>query len=175
MKLPITDQFLYDFLEGTGETMHFIFKRRRTFGDLLPGPKNPVFEKYRKMKNKRRYSQFICYLKRNNLIRVKNLQGTETILLTKKGIDKAVRASFKIKNNKPKKRKDGKWIMVIFDIPQNRRRDRTLLRSVLINLGYKMFQQSVWVSPYDISEKTEELLQFYSLDRYIRIFLINEL
>ncbi len=175
MKLPMTDQFLLDLLEGTSDTVHFILKRRRTFGDVLPGPRDPIFEKYRKMGNRQAFNKLIYYLKKNNFIKVKNLQGNDAILLTKKGVNKSLRASFKIKDSEMKKRKDGKWIMVIFDIPQNRKRDRGLLRSILKNLEYKLFQQSVWISPYDVSKKTEKSLQFYRLDRYVRIFLINEI
>lgn len=175
MKLPITDQFLLGLLEGTSDAAHFILKRRRTFGDLLPGPKNPFYEKYRKLKNRQRFNKLIYYLKKNNFIKVKNLQGNEAVLLTKKGKDKAMKASFKIVNSRQKKRKDGKWIMIIFDIPQRQKSQRTLLRSVLINLGYKLFQQSVWVTPFDVFDQTERSLQFYCIDKYIRIFLVDEL
>lgn len=178
MKLPITDQFLYDLynlIEGAGDAAHFIFRPYPTMRNALPGPKNPIFEKYRKMKNRRQFGKFIYYLKKNNLIKIRNLQGKEAILLTKKGIDKAMKASFRIENNQREKRKDGKWIMLIFDIPQRRKKERELLRSILKNLGYRLFQQSVWVSPYDISEKTEKLLQFYYLEEYVRIFLVNKI
>jgi hypothetical protein len=178
MKLPVTDQFLYDvydFLGQAGDAAHFVFQRRRTMYDILPGSENPVFRKYKKLKNKRQFSKFICYLKKNNFIKVKNIQGNEAIILTKTGIDKAIKVSFKIEINQRKKRKDGKWIMIIFDIPKNRKKDRSLLRDVLKNLGYKMFQHSVWVNPYDVFQKTNELLQYYSLDEYVRTFLINEI
>ncbi|MBI3631407.1 MAG: CRISPR-associated endonuclease Cas2 [Candidatus Staskawiczbacteria bacterium] len=65
--------------------------------------------------------------------------------------------------------------MIAFDIPQKHRKARELLRSILENLGYKMFQQSVWVTSYDVSEKTERLLQAYSLDNYVKIFLVEKL
>jgi len=65
--------------------------------------------------------------------------------------------------------------MVIFDIPQKLNKSRNFLRSILKNLGYKMFQQSVWITPYDVSEKTEKLLQEYSIDQYVKIFIIEEL
>lgn len=175
MKLPITDQFLYDLLQGTSDTVHFIFKRRRTFGDVLPGPKDPIFEKYRRMKDRKKFNKLIYYLKKNNFIKVRNLKGNNAVLLTKEGKDKAIRASFKIEDNRQSRRKDGKWIMIIFDIPQMHKKQRVLLRSVLVNLGYKLFQQSVWVTPYDVFDRTEKALQFYSLDRYVRIFLVNEL
>jgi len=47
------------------------------------------------------------------------------------------------------------------------------MRSILQNLGYKMFQKSVWITPYDVSEKTEKLLQLHYLDNYVKIFLIE--
>lgn len=64
--------------------------------------------------------------------------------------------------------------MIAFDIPQNHKKARDLMRSVLMNLGYKIFQQSVWITPYNVLKKTEEALQMHSLDQYIKIFLIEE-
>ena len=65
--------------------------------------------------------------------------------------------------------------MLIFDIPTKHKKARILLRSILYNLGYKLFQKSVWITPYDVSEKTEKLLQLHSLDGYVKIFLIEEI
>jgi len=175
MKLPITDQFLLDFLEVASDIGHIAYGRKHKMGDLLIPLEDPIYEKYRKMKNRRQFSNFISYLKRNNFIKVRNLQGKQAFLLTKKGLDEAIKASFKKEKDYFKKRKDGKWIMVIFDIPKSHKKSRNLLREILLNLGYKLFQHSVWVSPYDVSERTEELLQVYSLDKFIRIFLINEI
>ena len=93
-------------------------------------------------------------------------------MITKEGLDKVLRASFKVEQKM--KRKDGKWIMLIFDIPLTHKKSRNTMTSVLYNLGYKMFQQSVWVTPYDVSSKTEKLLQFYSLDTFVKIFIIEQ-
>lgn len=178
MKILLTDKVLWDvynFLEEVGDTAYFIFRRRRTFYDIMPGPRNPVAEKYRREENRRQFSTLVYYLKKHNYIKVKNLQGKKAIILTKKGIDRALTAKFKIENNQLKKRKDGKWIMIIFDIPQKHNRARNLLRSVLKNLEYKIFQHSVWVTPYDVFERTEELLQQHSLDKYVKIFLVEQI
>jgi len=172
MKLSITDRFLwdvYDFMSKTGDVARFV-SQPVTMRNYLPGPRNPIFDKY---KNKKAFAKLIYYLKRNNYIRVENLKGKQGIILTKAGLGKALKASFVIKGKV--KRKDGKWVMLTFDMPAKNKRARNLLTSVLYGLGYKMFQQSVWVTPYDVSEKTEELLQFYNLDRFVKIFLIEEL
>ena len=144
-----------------------------TMYNSLPGPENPIFKKYRKEKGTREFSKLIYYLKRKGYIKIENLRNKKAILLTKGGVSKALRASFRIENRK--KRRDGKWIMIIFDIPQRYRKSRELLRSILLNLGYKMFQQSAWISPYDVSEKTEKLVQMHSLDKYVKTFLIEEI
>ena len=177
MKIPISDQFLWDaynVLEEIREITYPLFHRRAGY-PMLPAQINPVVEKYRRIRNKKQFNKLIYYLKVNNYIRVNNLKGKQAIALTDKGIDKALKAHFKIEGNQErKKRKDKKWIMLIFDVPEKYKKSRELLRSILQRLGYKLFQQSVWVTPYDVSEKTEELLQFYNLDEFVRIFLVEE-
>ncbi len=175
MKLPITDQFLWDLytiIDKTGDILEFMTKPP-TMANWVSGPQNPIFDKYRKNRNKYAFRKLIYRLKSNNYIKVKNLEGKQAIILTKEGLNKALKASFVIEGKK--KRKDGKWTMLIFDVPEKYRKSRHLLRSILQNLGYKLFQQSVWITPYDVSEKTEKLLQMYSLDDYVKIFLIEEI
>ncbi|MEK7124113.1 MAG: CRISPR-associated endonuclease Cas2 [Patescibacteria group bacterium] len=176
-KLPITDQFLLDlvfpFLNAADNIVDFLLSSRYRQVRIVMGNGNPIIRKYKKDKNRQKFNQLIYHLKKNNYIKVKNLESKKAIIITKEGLDKVLKASFK--SEKKNKRKDGKWVMIIFDIPQKHHKARSLLRSILQNLGYKIFQQSVWVTPYDVSEKTEKLLQSYSLDEYVKIFLIEEL
>ncbi len=175
MKLPITDQFLWDVysvMREAGNILNSAYKPI-TMANYLPGPKDPTFDKYRKYKSDKQFAKLIYYLKIRNLIRVEKLKGKKAIILTKEGISKALKASFVME--KIKKRKDGKWIMLIFDMPAKNKRARNLMREILYNLGYKLLQQSVWVTPYDVSDKTEKLLQFYALDKYVKIFLIEKI
>ena len=177
MKLSITDQFLldilYPFVDASSDVVNFLLSNKYQNARILLGDKNPVIEKYRKDNRLKHFRQFVYYLKKHHYITAQNLKGTKAIMLTKEGLDRALKASFKIQARK--KRKDGKWIMIAFDMPQKHRRARNLLRSILKNLGYKLFQQSVWVSPYDVSEKTETILAHYALDKYVKIFLIEEM
>lgn len=140
---------------------------------FMPGPRNPIFEKYRRERGAKEFAKLIYYLKRKNYIKIKSLDGQQGIMLTKEGISKALRASFTVDGGQ--KRKDGKWLMLTFDIPQKHKKARILLRSIMINLGYKMFQQSIWICPFDVLDATESLLQMHDLDRYVKIFLIEEL
>lgn len=176
MKLPVTDQFLWDvygFIEKSKPIADFIFSSAYGKAKILRNYSNPIVNKYKKEYGKKEFSKLIYYLKRKNYIKIKNLKNKRAIIVTKDGVNKALKASFSIEGKA--KRKDGKWIMLMFDIPQSNKIARNLLKSILHNLGYKLFQQSVWVTPYDVSEKTEKLLQINSLDKYVKIFLIEEL
>ncbi|OGZ72506.1 MAG: hypothetical protein A2908_01385 [Candidatus Staskawiczbacteria bacterium RIFCSPLOWO2_01_FULL_38_12b] len=176
MRLSLTDKFLWDLygvLEKTGDVAVFFLNPHPGKWNRLSGIQNPIFEKYRHSKNRAKFSKLVYYAKKNNYIKIENLKGRAGVILTKKGLSKALKASFQVEGKQ--KRKDGKWVMLIFDIPTKHKKARILLRSILYNLGYKLFQKSVWITPYDVSEKTEKLLQLHSLDGYVKIFLIEEI
>ncbi len=175
MKLPVTDEFLwilYDLLELGDETFDAIFlsipKSLREDARLSRLKKD-----YERKKMRRSFSQFLYYLKKNGYIKIKNLEKKKAMMLTEKGTRKALKAKFK--GERGKKRKDGKWLMLIFDIPEKERRSRTILREYLCFLKFKMLQQSVWICPFDVSAKLETIIRNYSLDSYIKIFLIEKI
>jgi len=56
-----------------------------------------------------------------------------------------------LKIKKSKNRWDGKWRLVIYDIPEKRKVEREYLRSILGLLGFGKIQDSCWASPYDYS------------------------
>ncbi len=173
MKIPITDQFLLNVLMAVGDVSDYLTANKYQQIHMMLGGENPVFKKYRRDMNKRAFSQLVYYLKCKNYIKVENLAGKKAVMLTKKGLSKAFIAKWTFEEKR--KRKDGKWIMIIFDIPKRHSKARALLRSILKNLGYKLFQHSVWVTAYDVSNQTESLLQMHSLDGYVKIFLIEKL
>lgn len=55
------------------------------------------------------------------------------------------------KLNKNKKW-DGRWRVLIFDIPENRRSDRNGVRQALVSIGFMRLQDSVWVYPYNCED-----------------------
>ncbi len=119
MKLSITDKFLWDVyneLENIGDVVHFFLKPQRSFRDINSDSDAPWNRRYLKELSRKQFAKLIYRLKKGNYIKVKNLEGKKAIVLTKEGINKALRASFEIEGKQ--KRKDGKWIMVIFDVPE---------------------------------------------------------
>ncbi|MEK7179409.1 MAG: CRISPR-associated endonuclease Cas2 [Patescibacteria group bacterium] len=59
-------------------------------------------------------------------------------------------AKVTLKNQK--KKWDGRWRMIVFDVPERRRRIRTRLRAFMNEIGFVRLQDSVWVYPYDCED-----------------------
>jgi len=174
MKLPITDKFLwslYNLIEEADEAYDLFAPR--TMKDVCYPDLFRLKRSYDRKMTRKQFSQLIYYLKRKGYIKIKNLEQKQGVILNKKGGDKILKIKFKTKEKK--KRKDGKWQMIIFDVPERKRVFRDLLRENLQILGYKMLQQSVWVCPYEVSKETEGIIRRYSLDPYVKLFLIEEL
>ena len=47
---------------------------------------------------------------------------------------------------------DGKWRVVMFDVPEKRKKVRDTLRFLLRSAGFVLFQDSVWIQPYPCNE-----------------------
>lgn len=56
------------------------------------------------------------------------------------------------------KKWDGKWRLVIFDISEKRKVKRETLRKKLLELGFGMWQRSIYISPYNWAEDMYEFL-----------------
>ena len=181
LKFPLTDKFLLDLycsfekLENALEPLEMF--TIKSWNDICYPESSQFWREYEKKRNKKQFRQFIDYLKRKGYIKIKNLEEGKGILLTSKGMQKAFRIKYKINSRdlKLKKRKDKKWIMVIFDIPEKMRKSRDDLRNFLYTLGFQNLQKSVWVSPYDVYKDLENMIRIHSIDKFVRIFLIEEI
>jgi len=93
--------------------------------------------------------------------------------LTEKGILEFIK--FRIQDKESSW--DGKWRMVIFDIPEEKRAQRDFLRRQLRWLGFKELQKSVWVFPYDIKQELEEVLTICKSNIYgdIRFLTVDKI
>ena len=58
----------------------------------------------------------------------------------------------KVALQKQKMKWDGRWRMVVFDIPERRKSVRFRLCAVMREIGFIRMQNSVWVYPYDCED-----------------------
>ena len=111
-------------------------------------------------------------LSKEKLVEEKILKdGSFRLELTEKGKQQAKFLDLignAIRFKKPKKW-DGKWRIVIFDIPEKDRQFRNILRQHLYLLDFFKLQQSVFVSPHPFENPILELISIYSADSYVRV------
>ncbi len=95
------------------------------------------------------------------------------IYLTKKGYLEILKYQIQRKHLKW----DGKWRIVIFDIPEEKRNYRNFLRNILRWFGFRELQKSVWVFPYDIRGKIKELfkIQGLKIEDDVRFLTVDEI
>lgn len=174
MRLPITEKILwaiYNSIE-TLDRLHEPLAPRTLKEVLYPDLYKRRREWARKM-DRKRFARLIYYLKKRGWIKIKEIEDKKGIILTPKGIGKVLKIKYKMMEKK--KRKDGKWLMVIYDIPERMRKVRESFRNDLKLLGFQKLQRSIWICPYDVLKEIQGLIRKYSIEKFVRLLLIEEL
>lgn len=115
-----------------------------------------------KYPNKKVYDTFYR-LKRQGYINFYEKNNQIYIHLTEKGEKRAGWMQIdNLKINRAKKW-DKKWRLVMFDISHLKRIYREALRGKLKELGFCLFQKSVWIIPYDCTKEIGILKEFFGL------------
>jgi DNA-binding transcriptional regulator PaaX len=144
---------------------------------LSPSP-TQYFRTFRKLQkewkkiDQRNFNRSIRRLSQEKLIdEVKLSDGSFNLVLTSKGKQEAKKLSFlgNSINFKNPKHWDGKWRIVIFDIPEKERMFRDILREHLYALDFFKLQHSVFVSPCPFEKTILELVTLYSAEPYVRV------
>ena len=108
-------------------------------------------------------------LRKRNLVYAER-QGRKLIFaLTEAGEREASKIKLKLRMAKPK-RWDGKWRIIIFDVPEKLRGKRDLLRKELNNFGFTQLQRSVWAYPYPLPKEFVELWDNAGILKYCVVF-----
>lgn len=111
-----------------------------------------------------RINQELKRLKKRGLVEiVKRKNGLTAIKLTEEGKKKLARYNIdKLEIEKPKIW-DGKWRIIIFDIPIQKNSARGLLRKKMKELGFYKLQASVFVYPYPCYEVVTFLREYFEV------------
>lgn len=117
------------------------------------------------------------FTKLENEGRISRKKNSSIFYLTKKGSKEAFLANVKIQTSLYRKPKqwDGKWRMVIFDVPETRRNARDYLRDTLKGLGFHALQRSAWITPHPIPDFIQDILEEYNILRHTRIMTVEEM
>lgn len=64
---------------------------------------------------------------------------------------------------------DGKWRIIIFDIPEKQRKIRRILRGKLKEWRFVAWQKSVWATRRDIMEKLKNLILELKINQWVAL------
>ncbi|MBI2123868.1 MAG: CRISPR-associated endonuclease Cas2 [Candidatus Wildermuthbacteria bacterium] len=145
----------------------------RSMSDVVAPEMRKLRFEYEKKQRKKTFSQFVSYLKARGYIKIPEGKSISFFQLTEKGRRRAFEGQ--ARTAELPLRKDGKMIMLMFDIPKNKDRVRHVFRSRLEFLGYQMLQKSVWISSKDVLEETERAVREYDLEGCVNLFVIEKI
>ncbi|TSD02042.1 MAG: phenylacetic acid degradation operon negative regulatory protein [Parcubacteria group bacterium Athens0714_25] len=115
-------------------------------------------------------------LERRKFVKIiKRKSGKTEVKLTNKGNKRIKEFYFKsLKISKPKEW-DGKWRVVIFDIPVDKNSAREAFRRKIKELGLYQFQRSVWIYPYNCEDEMLFVAEFFNVSQYLEIFIAEKM
>ena len=139
-----------------------------------------LFPEKKEWENWKRYNP--SYLK-STLVRLERQKEVEIIeeddqqivKLTTRGKVKLLKYALKELEIKKPKKWDGKWRLVIYDIPRKYKASQEFFRVMLKQLSFYPFQKSVYLIPYPCENEIEYLRQILGIDRYVRILVVEKI
>lgn len=138
-------------------------KMAKSFRFILKDKNNLSWDQF----NDSRIRQAINHLKKKKLIKTQIKNREFVVALTENGRKEILKFDFdKIKLRKDKKW-DGKWRIIMFDIPEVKKDARDALRQKLNSLGMRQVQKSVFAYPYECKKEIDFISGFYDIPDYI--------
>lgn len=170
----VTEEFLWglhELLEGVGD-IHRQFGIR-SWKDVANPEWRNLRLAYEKKSRTKTFSQFVSYLRQKGYVKLPTGESVGPLQLTEAGKLKAMK--WKVKVRTWPYRKDGKMIMLMYDIPKKKQHVRQAFRSALKFLDFVMFQKSVWISEKDVLEAIERVVRDYDLASCVSMFVIEKI
>ncbi len=127
------------------------------------------FEKYQPFQLKRTIDR----LRKRKMVKIVERENETVVELAELGRKELLRYDIsKMVISKPRKW-DGKWWMVIFDIPETKRKKRNRFQKKLKNLGFYFLQKSVCVYPFNCKKEIEFLREVFEVKKGVDIVRVE--
>lgn len=110
----------------------------------------------------------IKYLEEQNRIAIRERGDEYYILLTQEGKVKLAEVAIWDLSIAAPKRWDKKWRLVMFDFPKEMTTTRNSFRVKLEELGFKPYQRSVYIYPFECTEEMQSICDFFQAHEYVR-------
>lgn len=95
--------------------------------------------------------------------------------ITQKGRQQLTRINLDQKNTLANMSWDGKWRIIMLDLPEERKTERESLRYLLKKAGFVCIKNSVWVSPFPFEFLFQNIKKDFNLTTELMIFVTDEI
>lgn len=122
-----------------------------------------VFGENEDKKKERVLTRTLSYLRGKEFISIEEKDGKVVMVLSEKGKRKVKEYDFDEMILPHKRRWNGQWHIIIFDIAHKKKGAREALREKFRELGMMMLQKSVWVWPYECRDEIRLIQEMFGL------------
>lgn len=125
--------------------------------------------------DRRKVRKVLSRLRARKLVRVYEENGQDIVELSEKGKREVLKFDLEEMVLNTKRRWDGVWRIVLFDIPEKYKPARLALQLKLGALGFYRYQKSVYITPHQCRQEVAFLKEFYGVGRYVKYLEVSEL
>jgi len=146
---------------------------------LVPGIAaiGPLIEEEQRRREKKAWEKFnLRRLKQviKRLERQKEIEITNGIVkITEKGKKKILK--YNLDNMKLKRKTDGRWRVIVYDIANLKKFQRELFRETLKRLKFLRLQKSVYITPFVCDDEIEYLRQVFDIGSEVLVLRVAEI
>lgn len=142
---------------------------------LAPGAGILVAKEVLSSRRRADFNRRLKRLENGGYVEIVRENGEPVVKITKWGIERALHYKFEEMVIKKPVRWDKKWRVVIFDIPEEKKRLRDRLRQKLQILGFYSLNRSVFVHPYPCFDEIEFIRQVFSVGGEVTYLLVEDI
>lgn len=135
-----------------------------------------IYENYQswRREDRHRYYKMLYRLKRKELIifdHEEGLKAGQLPKLTEKGKEKAQQYAVQELQPLQPKNWDRKWRLIIFDVPEKKKKAREFMRKELKRMNFCQLQKSVFIYPFQCKDEIEFIRLVSGLSKYELCYL----
>lgn len=137
-----------------------------------------VIEEIKQIKlPKRKAIRVLKQLEKEEIIFLNRKKDQVEVVLKDQNNTKILKYSIKeiLELKKKAKKWDGKWFIVMFDVPEKQKNKRDYLRRFLYEIGFYPYQQSVYVYPYECEKEIMLIKKIVESGKYINYIVAERL
>ena len=159
-----TEKFLYYLLISGGVLSLSIIAPKFPYELLKAYLKNRKF-------NRGKFNRDLNRLANRGDVRI----SKDNITITKKGKERVLKYKIDEMEIKKSKKWDGKWRLVVFDIPDYQRNASNTLRHKLLNLGFLQYQKSIFIHPFPCRDEIDFIREIFEVGRCVKFITAVEI